>query len=401
MKSVLCLVLLARLAASAPAEHTSAWSVNADGRLFATFNHQGGRRGSTEFRSQNWFMLMADHPLGPGELTLSAMFSLEPITARNPGYAEIFQEGEAYRGRQITDHQHPHDLFDQLAAVWRIPIGDRSSVSVAGGPVGEAALGPVSFMHRASAAENPTAPLSHHIFDSTHISSGVVLSRLDAGMISVEGSIFRGLEPDEYRYDLDTGKLDSWSGRVWLRPGPAWTIQASYGFLHEPEALEPGDQRRTNASASWFRERGGDYSAVTVAVGQIARRYSVVHALLAEATSHFGATSLYSRFEQTQVETEILLFPEIVHKPHPGELVDWISAVTAGIVRDVATIGRVGIGIGGDVTFYGVPDLLQVTHGAHPVSAHAFVRLGRAALDGRMWNTTMASPGHGGMEGMH
>jgi hypothetical protein len=343
---------------------------------------------------------MADHALGPGQLTLSAMFSLEPLTARNPGYAQIFQEGEAYRGLQITDHQHPHDLFDQLAAVWRIPVGDRSSFSIAGGPVGEAALGPVSFMHRASAAENPTAPLSHHIFDSTHIVNGVVLGRFDDGIVSAEGSIFRGREPDEHRYDIETGKLDSWSGRVWLRPGPAWTVQASYGFLHEPEELEPGDQRRANASVSWFRERGSDYTAVTAAFGRNARTYSVVHALLLEATSHFGATSLYSRFEQTQVETEILLFPEIVHKPHPGELVDWISAVTAGVVRDVATIGRLGVGVGGDVTFYGVPDLLQITHGEHPVSAHVFVRLGRAALEGRMWNTTMASPGHGGMAGM-
>ena len=37
--------------------------------------------------------------------------------------------------------------------------------------MGEPALGPVPFMHRASAAENPTAPIAHHIFDSTHIAS--------------------------------------------------------------------------------------------------------------------------------------------------------------------------------------------------------------------------------------
>lgn len=126
--------------------------------------------------------------------------------------------------------------------------------------------------------------------------AGVVLGRLDRGPVSVEGSVFRGREPDEDRVDLDLGALDSWSTRVWVRPNPAWTIQASHGFLHEPEQLEPGDQQRTNGSVSWFRQR--------------------------EGTHHVGHTSIYGRFEDTAVETEILLFPENVHRPHPGELVD-------------------------------------------------------------------------------
>jgi hypothetical protein len=391
--------------ASSTSGDTSAspWTVGFDGQLFATFNRQGGPRGDTEVRSQNWLMGMASRPLGSGTFTLAGMATAEPLTVGLAGYSEILQEGEAYRGRQITDHQHPHDLLMQLTAAWRVPLTDKTAFTIVAGPVGEAALGPVAFMHRASAVENPTAPLSHHIFDSTHIADGVVLGRIDHERISVEGSIFRGREPDEDRYDVDLGPLDSWSTRVWLRPSPAWTIQGSYGFLHEPEQLEPGDQRRTNGSVSWFRERGARYSAVTAAVGWNARQYSTVHALLVEGTHHVAGTSIYGRFEDTTVETEILLFPELLHRPHPCELVDPIHAYTAGSVRDIATMKGLSLGVGGDVTFYQLPPLLQITHDAHPVSFHVFLRIARASLGDRMWNTTMAghSAGHDAMAHHH
>ena len=90
----------------------------------------------------------------------------------------------------------------QLAAVWRMPLGDGLALTLAGAPVGEPALGPVAFMHRASAAENPTAPLGHHTFDSTHIALGVVTAAVDRGPWVVEASVFNGREPDENRWDL-------------------------------------------------------------------------------------------------------------------------------------------------------------------------------------------------------
>jgi hypothetical protein len=388
-------------APSPPVDPPHTWAFRFDGVLFGTFNRQGGRRGETELRSQNWLMAMGSRPLGSGTLSVTGMMTAEPLTAGGAGYSEIFQEGEAYQHLQITDHQHPHDLFMQLSVAWRVPLGVRTHLTLAGGPVGEPALGPVPFMHRASSAENPSAPLSHHIFDSIHSAGGVALARLDRGVVSLEGSVFRGREPDEHRYDLEPGALDSWAARIWLRPRREWTIQASHGFLHEPEELEPGNQRRTNGSVSWFRQRDPDFSAFTAAIGRNARQYSVVYAVLLEGTHRFGRTSLYSRFERTSVETEILLFPEVVHRPHPGELVDSIRAFTAGSVRDVARVRGLSIGIGGDATWYGVPPLLDVTHGAHPLSFHLFVRVSRAGTSGRMWNMTMAEHAAADHEHMH
>jgi hypothetical protein len=186
---------------------TSQWSLMFDGVVFATFNRQGGRRGETQFISQNWFMAMGTRRLPRGTLTLSGGISGEPLTVGKAGYSEIFQVGEAYRNLQVTDRQHPHDLVMQLAAAWRVPIGKQASLTLAGAPVGEPALGPVAFIHRASSSENPTAPLSHHIFHSTPISAGVLTMGLDRGPFAIEGSLFRGREPDEDRYDLEFGAL--------------------------------------------------------------------------------------------------------------------------------------------------------------------------------------------------
>ena len=96
------------------------------------------------------------------------------------GYRELLQIGETFDGQPLVDYQHPHDLFMQLAAVWRMPIGARTGFTLAGGPSAEPALGPVAFMHRASSIENPMSPLSHHT-DSTHIAFGVVSAAIDHG----------------------------------------------------------------------------------------------------------------------------------------------------------------------------------------------------------------------------
>jgi hypothetical protein len=371
------------------------WTLNVDGVLFATFNRQDGPRGSTDFRSQNWLMAAAARPIGPGRLIVSTMLTLEPLTVGGAGYAHLLQVGETYRGLVNTDRQHPHELFSQLAAGWSQRV-KQTTLTVMGGPVGEAALGPPAFMHRASAAANPTAPLSHHIFDSTHIASSLIAARVDHGWFAIEGSAFRGREPDDRHYDLQFGRPDSWAARAWFRPTSSVTLQASRGFLRQPEQLEPGDHRRTSASASWFRKRDSGFTAVTTAVGRNERVFSTLNALLIEGTHRHRSLTAYVRAERLQVETEALLFPSIVHRPHPGELADVVTAITAGGSRDVYTARGLIVAAGVDVTTYALAPLLQLTHGARPWSFHVFLRVGRSNSDKRMFDMTMAAPGaHG------
>ena len=389
------LILLAGQALSMLGDHgvMDRWHLGFGGVAFGMFDREQGPRGESAFRSTNWLMAMGTRHVAADTLTFTGMVSAEPWSVGKAGYPVLLQEGEAYRNLQITDHQHPHPLLMQLAAAWHRVIGEGTGVTIAGGLVGEPALGPVAYMHRASSWENPVPPLSHHMFDSTHISSGVVTLGVDRQPFAVEASIFRAREPvDTPLGDLHFGALDSWSARVWWRPGPSWTVQASHGFLHEPEQLEPGNQRRTNASVSWLRQGASTFTAVTAAVGQTERTFVTTRALLLESTHRAGRTSFYGRFETMTVETEILLLPEIVHRPHPGELVDPIQALTGGAVRDVGDLRGFRIGIGGDATFNWVPPILQFVYGPHPVSVRASIRVRFPETKGRMWEMTMSQP---------
>src|SRR5512138_1042176 len=126
------------------------WQLMQDGVVWAMFNDQRSPRGGDEFVVPNWWMLMATRNTSRGPVTLSGMLSLDPATVGADGYRELFQAGEAFEGRPIVDRQHPHDLFMQLAASWRINLSSSTHLTLTGAPVGAAALGPIPYMHRAS-----------------------------------------------------------------------------------------------------------------------------------------------------------------------------------------------------------------------------------------------------------
>jgi hypothetical protein len=368
------------------------WQFMQDGIVFVNFNHQGGPRGGDEVIVPNWWMGMASRETSRGRLTFTSMLSLDPATVGKSGYRELFQVGEALDGRPLIDRQHPHDLFMQLAAVWRFPVNDSTAFTLAGAAAGEPALGPVAFMHRASAVDNPTAPLGHHTFDSTHISFGVITAAVDHGPWTVEGSVFNGREPDEHRWDFDFARLDSFSGRVWFRPTPEWDLQVSSGRLTKPEELEPGNITRSTASASWTRKQGQDISGVTAGVGVNNTDHGTRASFFLEGATHKALNGFYARFEVQQVET-VLLQTDAIVEGRAAETKDPVLAFTAGAVRDVLNyLGWQG-GFGADVTFYRTPDALQSGYGAHPVSFHLFFRLRPPAGSmGRMWNMRMSQP---------
>lgn len=370
------------------------WTFRQDGLVAPLFNHQGGPRGGNDrLIAPNWWMGMASRTMGRQQLTLTAMFSLDAATIGRKGYREIFQVGEALDGAPLIDRQHPHDLFMQLAAVWRVPLGDSTGFTIAGGPAGEPALGPVAFMHRASAAGLPFAPLSHHTFDSTHISFGVVTAAVDHGRWTVEGSAFNGREPDDRRWDFDFGAMDSVSGRLWFRPSAAWEFQVSTGHLRQPEQLEPGNVERTTASVSWFRPQGSTLRAVTAGYGVNVTDHGHRQAAFGEFTCGIGRHSIFGRVEVVQVETALLLTGALPATPADEARRNAVGAFTIGIDREVLARRGFSGAVGLQVTAYAVPAPLTITHGPHPFSAQVFFRLRPPAGSmGRMWNMRMSQP---------
>jgi hypothetical protein len=346
----------------------NAWQWNVNGNIFTGVNYQHRKAADLSgAESQNWLMAAGDRPLGRARLRVHTMFSFEPFTLKDIGSAQVFQTGETYKGQPLIDYQHPHDLFTTLSVAYERPIG-AGTLTATAAAVGTPALGPPPFMHRPSAAENPQSPLGHHHLDSVHITPGVLTLGFFRSGTTVEASLFRGREPDENRTDIDLGALDSWSVRGSWAKGP-WSAQLSGARVNEPEPLIPGDMTRVMASVAHTRS-GPISTALTAAWGYKRDGHGGSNAFLFESNiSWLENNYLYSRAE--------LVGKELPHThagvPQPMHEVMDIGAFTLGYTRDLAAKAFGRIGVGGDMTMYYVPLMLQETYGA-PLSFHAFVR---------------------------
>jgi hypothetical protein len=355
--------------------------------LIAGLNRQGGPRGTTKFDSQNWFMPMAYHKVGRGTLQLRGMFSAEPFTFPPGGSPLLFQTGETYKGQPLIDRQHPHDLFMELSAQYTHPLGERGTWFTYFGYPGEPALGPVAFMHRMSASENPSATLAHHLQDSTHISFGVLTTGFTYRWFKLEGSIFNGREPDENRYDFDSHKWNSRSARLWLMPNRNWAMQVSYGFLRSPEAQEPdADIRRATASVQYNRafDRGNWASALVWGRNHVseAGESRNLNSYTFESTVNFlDKNYLYTRLELVDKD-ELLRASDRallgITEDHPSFR---IGAYTFGGVRDIWDTNKVSFAVGSDLTFYSKPAILDPIYGQRPVSWKLFFRIRPGKMD--------------------
>ena len=345
------------------------WELMAHGNVYIDYNQQGGPRGAGKAESVNWGMLMEQHRLGSGTILFRQMFSAESLTSPHPGFPELFQTGETYHGEPLVDHQHPHNVFAELAALYTLPLNEHASWELYGGPSAEPALGPVTYIHRASAAELPLAPLSHHLQDSTHTSFGVVTTGFVIDWVKVEASAFNGREPNEQRWSIQMAALDSWSGRVFAAPARNWTAQYSIGRLEHPEALEPGSQWRQTASVEYNRPFTGGSWATSLIWGRVHKIATGVNlnSYLLESTVNFRERNY--AFTRMELVDKDELFPQasVVTSYR-------IGAYTFGGVRDVIQNRNWQMGLGADVTFYSKPGELDAAYGDIPVSFQIFLR---------------------------
>src|SRR6202522_516889 len=358
------------------------WQFMFHGTVFITYNQQGGPRGEGKAESTNYLMTMQQHRLGSGMILLRQMFSAESLTSPHPGFPELFQTGETYHGQALVDHQHPHNVFAELSLDYTHPITIAipalSKTKLAwefyGAAAGEPALGPVAFMHRASASELPTAPLSHHLQDSTHTSFGVVTTGLLISRFKIEGSVFNGREPDEKRYTIQLAPLDSWSARLSVAPSRNWAAQYSYGRLEHPEALEPGSQRRQTASVEYVRPFARGSWATSVIWGRVHQVFDNhnLNGYLLETTANFKLRNYaFSRMELVDKDE---LFPE--NPLYPSYR---IGAYPFGGAHDLIQSPLWQLALGADLIFYSKPETLDSAYGKDPVSFQIFLRV-RPAL---------------------
>ncbi|MCE9523253.1 MAG: hypothetical protein K8S25_12580, partial [Alphaproteobacteria bacterium] len=191
------------------------WTVMAHLTLNAVYDWQDGPRGDEKTFVSGMAMVAARRGFESGDqINLRAMMSPDPFMGKS-GYPLLLAAGETADGvNHLVDRQHPHDLFMELSASYSFAVGEGETLFVYAGLPGEPAFGPPAFMHRLSIMDSPEAPISHHWLDSTHITFGVLTAGWVKDAWKVEVSRFKGREPDEDRYDIESPKLDSTAARV-------------------------------------------------------------------------------------------------------------------------------------------------------------------------------------------
>jgi hypothetical protein len=350
-------------------KHSGDWMLMGHMVLNGVYDSQSGPRGDDKAFVSGMVMGMAQRSALGGTLQFKAMLSPDPFMGRE-GYPLLLAAGESANGVDpLVDRQHPHELVMELAASYAHPIGEKASVFVYGGLPGEPAFGPPAFMHRASIADSPEAPISHHWLDSTHIVMGVVTAGVTAGNWKFDASRFRGREPDEHRFDIETGALDSTAARISWNPTPALALQASWADQKSPEALHPHeDLTRWSASAIYTRRLvNGGWWSTTAAWGRRSTDEDDLDAYTLESAVHPNpAWTVFGRAER--IETNELLGGG--HGP-----VFTVSKASLGAVRDFRVSDSAVIGVGGLYALDFVPKGLEPSYGGDPNGAMVFVRL--------------------------
>ena len=349
---------------------TGDWMLMLHGYAWGVYTGQSGPRGRDKAFSTSMAMVTASRGLGGGaSLSLRSMLSLDALMGPR-GYPSLLATGETADGvTPLVDRQHPHDLFMELAAKVDVPIAGDLHGFVYGGPVAEPALGPSAFMHRTTAKYLPLAPITHHWFDSTHITFGVVTVGLNTARWQLEGSAFRGREPDQNRWDIEAPKLDSWSVRATWNPSANWSAQFSYGRLESPEALEPRqNEARTTASVQYAR---GGFSALAGFAIKDRLPGRALTAWLGEANWDLSAHhSVFGRVENLANDE---LFPDPLDPLHDRTF--RVTRAELGYAYRLPIGDRASVALGGTGFVIAKPAALDAAYGKAPAGWTGFIKV--------------------------
>ena len=359
--------------------HSTNWMYMLHYSLFIRYNKQDltnkGSRGDEMVDAPNWLMFMGQRKIGNnGLFRFGTMFSLDAVVTGQQGYPLLFQSGESAHGAPLVDRQHPHDLFSELSVAYSYALSKKIDVFAFVGYPGEPALGPVAFMHRASAVYNPDAPISHHWIDATHITFGVATLEIRAGDFKLEGSSFTGREPDENRYNLDKPRFDSWSGRLSFNPSKNWALQVSHAYIKSPEALHPEENiHRTIASAEYSLplKNNNWFNATAVWGMNKQKNENGENAVLLEASYNINKLALYGKYEFVQKSTEELALNESLY----GSTLFPVNAYTLGLNYDLLKLSKTKISIGSQFTLYNEDKKLYSLYGKNPMAFEVYLHI--------------------------
>jgi hypothetical protein len=267
-----------------------------------------------------------------------------------------------------VDAMHAHDTLMALELRDAVTVGDTQQLTFLFAPRGEAAIGPVPFMHRESAAGNPDAPLGHALQDGFHDASTV----LGVG----------------YRIAHTTIEATAFSGRDISGPFPMHSPD-SYGVRVNQDLSNHVGVGASYADALLSNDAGGDehnqFIALWLTTSQVIDGNTLKSAiiwgrtrtgngpyrdsLLGEAVYQRGRNAVYGRAEALKIAPEQL---ELAVDPADAR---WVEALTIGYERTLFENGGASLRVGGSYTADFVPGDFRPAYGSDPNGVKIYLRL--------------------------
>jgi hypothetical protein len=138
------------------------------------------------------------------------------------------------------------------------------------------------------------------------------------------------------------------------------------------------DVRRMTASLSFNRPlHGGNWASMLLwGRNQSLLDDNVGNSFLLESTLQFaGKNYLWTRIENVDRTNELLVREGTLPAGFQERYFARVQAYTAGYDREIMNVSHVSTAVGGQLTVYGVPDVLAPAYGRHPAAVVLFLRV--------------------------
>jgi hypothetical protein len=354
-----------------PASGTAQTLVFGQFNVFGVFSDVPGPRGISQFAAPNMFMLDVGRAISSRQfLNLELMGTTELWTYPDRGYPQLLQIGEERSdGSPYIDAQHPHSSpIMGLTLSNTLNLGSSSALKLFFAPRGESTDGPIAYMHRESARDDPDAPLGHHVGqDVGHITSTVLGAQLSLGHVTIEASAFNGTEPQPTKVDLPLGPINSGALRVTYVFAPEHRVMASVAHVDQQDPTYPGTTSATRLSTSLYDRfaLGGGTLDHAFVLGHVARYPNSISetSILDEAVWGRGSSDVWGRIEVLQRLASELEIPGAEPTSGANER-RWVSGLTLGYTHWTYVDRSLQFGFGTSLTLNVIPSDWATVYGS-------------------------------------
>jgi hypothetical protein len=331
---------------------------------FMVYSNTSGPRGQSRLTGPGSWMLMYDRPLSSSNhFRIDVMASPEQLTVGDIGTPQLLQT-------ENIDAMHAHDTIMALEFrdVMTFGAGGDEHLTFLFAPRGEAAIGPVPFMHRASAAGNPDAPLGHALQDGFHDASTVLGLEYQIARTSIEATAFSG---HDITSPFPLHRVDSYGVRANYQISDHVGAGASYADALLPDDADGAEHNQfISAWLTTSHVIGGNSLKSSLIWGRTRAGHGAhLDSFLGEAVYQRGRNAFYGRAETLQVT------PDQLALVGGSSDARWVQALTVGYERTLFEHSAASLRAGGSYTADFVPSDFRPAYGTDPNGIKIYLRL--------------------------